>query len=188
MLIGYARIATTEQDLTAQLDALNKAGCEQVYQDIANGARTERPGLDNALQHITKADTLVVNKLDRLGKSLSHLIQVITSVDERGICFKSLEEGIDTGSSNGKLIFHLFCALADFEQDISRERTRARIGYGRARGRLGGRPKLLDEATVEMARKLMMDKDNKADEVAEAFGVSKSTLYRYLRQGYSESE
>ncbi|MCK4579549.1 MAG: recombinase family protein [Candidatus Marinimicrobia bacterium] len=176
MLIGYAHVSTTEQNLDLQLDALNQAGCEQIYQDVVSGAKTQRLGLDDALNHLRKEDTLVVWKLDRLGRSLSHLIKVVTSLDDRGIYFKSLQESIDTGSFSGKLIFHFFGALAEFERDIIRERTKAGLEAARARGHIGGRPRLLTNDKVEMARKLLSNRDTTADEVPAAMEVPISII------------
>src|SRR6266508_2032977 len=153
MQIGYARVSTGEQTLDLQRDALTAAGCDRICTDTASGARAERPGLTEALDHLRAGDTLVVWRLDRLGRSLRHLIETITALEQRGIGFKSLTESIDTTSSGGKLIFHIFGALAEFERELIRERTRAGLAAARARGRLGGRPKKLATATkVAMAQ------------------------------------
>lgn len=141
MLIGYARVSTTDQTLDLQKDALDKAGCSRIFTDTASGAKAERTGLDAAFSHIRTGDTLVVWRLDRLGRSLKHLIETITSLNNQGIGFKSITEAIDTTTSGGKLIFHIFGALAEFERDIIRERTQAGLNAARARGRKGGRPK-----------------------------------------------
>src|SRR5437868_4115335 len=143
MLIGYARVSTADQTLALQQDALNKAGCDSVYTDTASGTSTERSGLDQALSHLRQGDTLVVWRLDRLGRSLRHLIDTITVLHERGIGFRSITEAIDTTTSGGKLVFHIFGALAEFERDIIRERTQAGLQAARNRGRSGGRPKSL---------------------------------------------
>jgi DNA invertase Pin-like site-specific DNA recombinase len=142
MLIGYARVSTHEQTLTLQQDALQKAGCNKLFTDTASGAKTERIGLEAALSYVRKGDTLVVWRLDRLGRSLPHLIATMTELEERGIGFKSLTENIDT-TSGGKLIFHIFGALAEFERNLIRERTQAGLIAARARGRIGDRPKAL---------------------------------------------
>jgi DNA invertase Pin-like site-specific DNA recombinase len=140
MLIGYARISTHEQNLDLQEDALKAAGCKKVYTDKTGGAKSERPGLEKALADARPGDTLVVWKLDRLGRSLKHLIETVTDLSHRGVGFKSLQENIDTTTSGGKLVFHVFGALAEFERDIIRERTLAGLAAARARGRKGGRP------------------------------------------------
>src|SRR4051794_29305247 len=142
MLIGYARLSTQDQTLALQQDALNQAGCDQIFTDTASGASAERTGLAQAISHCREGDTLVVWRLDRLGRSLRHLIETITALHTKGIGFKSITEAIDTTTSGGKLIFHIFGALAEFERDIIRERTQAGLSAARARGRRGGRPKL----------------------------------------------
>jgi len=141
MNIGYARVSTEDQTLDLQKDALEKIGCSQIFTDTISGATRERPGLTKALEYVREGDSLVVWKLDRLGRSLKHLIETITELNNRKIGFKSLTENIDTTTSGGKLIFHIFGALAEFERDIIRERTNAGLQAARARGRLGGRPK-----------------------------------------------
>ena len=151
MLIGYARVSTTDQTLDLQKDALEKAGCDRIFTDTASGAKAERVGLDEALSHLREGDTLVVWRLDRLGRSLKHLIETITKLNNRGIGFKSITEAIDTTTSGGKLIFHIFGALAEFERDIIRERTQAGLTAARARGRKGGRPKALTPKKAQMA-------------------------------------
>jgi DNA invertase Pin-like site-specific DNA recombinase len=141
MLIGYARVSTHEQTINLQRDALDKAGCTKIFTDTASGAKTEREGLEQALTYVRKGDTFVVWRLDRLGRSLPHLIATMTDLEERGIGFKSLTENIDTTTSGGKLIFHIFGALAEFERNLIRERTTAGLTAARARGRKGGRPR-----------------------------------------------
>src|SRR5437868_5612677 len=143
MQIGYARISTGEQTLDLQLDALKAAGCDKVFTDTASGAKTERPGLSDALSHVRPGDVLVVWRLDRLGRSLRDLIDRLLELDQRGVGFKSLTESIDTTTPGGKLIFHIFGALAEFERDLIRERTNAGLAAARARGRLGGRKRAL---------------------------------------------
>src|SRR3954466_11684681 len=145
MLIGYARVSTNDQTLDLQQDALTKAGCEKIFTDTVSGATTERKGLDQALTKLRAGDTLTVWRLDRLGRSLPHLITTITSLEKQGIGFKSLTENIDTTTSGGKLIFHIFGALAEFERNLIRERTLAGLEAARARGRTGGKPKLTPE-------------------------------------------
>jgi len=180
MNIGYARVSTQDQNLDLQNDALKAAGCKKIYTDKMSGAKTNRPGLEEILGFIRKDDTLVVWKLDRLGRSLKHLIQVMQLLDERGIYFKSVQESLDTSTPGGKLIFHVFGALAEFERDIIRERTLAGLAAARARGRKGGRPRKLSKKQVEMAKKLMNDPTIPIEEICKTMGVSKATLYRYV--------
>ena len=156
--IGYARVSTFEQILDLQRDALTAAKCDRIFTDTMSGSRSDRPGLEQALDYLREGDVLVVWRLDRLGRSLKYLIEVITNLNERGIGFRSLTEQIDTTTSGGKLIFHVFGALAEFERDIIRERTQAGLAAARARGRMGGRPKKLGTPTkVAMAKKLYAD-------------------------------
>ena len=182
MLAGYARISTNDQNLDLQLDALTKAGCETIFKDIASGSKNHRTGLGEALNFLREGDTLVVWKLDRLGRSLKHLIEVVNLLHERNISFKSLQENIDTSSSGGKLIFHVFGALAEFERDLIRERTMAGITAARERGKVGGRPRIMDEKKIAMAKTLMKDNSNSAKDVCRTLGISKATLYRYLKE------
>ena len=181
MIIGYARVSTEDQNLDLQLDALNEVGCERIYEDKISGSKTEREGLDQALNSLREEDTLVVWKLDRLGRSLQHLISVVNGLKERGVYFRSLKENLDTASSTGKLIFHIFGALAEFERDIIRERTMAGLAAARVRGRVGGRPKIMDEGKIKLARTLVADNSRSIGEICEILGVSKATLYRYIR-------
>ena len=178
MNIGYARVSTDDQKLDLQLDALRQAGCDKIYQDIASGAQSNRAGLDNATRYLRPGDTLVVWKLDRLGRSLKHLIDVVNQLNQKGVFFKSIRENIDTASSGGKLTFHLFGALAEFERDIIRERTMAGISAARARGRIGGRPKAMNDTQVSLARQMMSNPNASAQFVSDALGVSRVTLYR----------
>ena len=180
MNIGYARVSTQDQNLDLQKDALKAAGCENIYTDKMSGSKKNRPGLEEILGFIRKGDTLVVWRLDRLGRSLKHLIQVLNQLDERGVYFKSIQESLDTSTPGGKLIFHVFGALAEFERDIVRERTMAGLAAARARGRKGGRPRKLSRKQVEMARKLMKDISIPIGDICKTLGVSKATLYRYV--------
>src|SRR5688500_1168488 len=181
MQIGYARVSTDEQTLHLQRDALTAAGCVRLFTDTASGARAERPGLTEALDHLRPGDTLVVWRLDRLGRSLRHLIETVMAPEQRGIGFKSLNEAIDTTSSNGKLIFHIFGALAEFERELIRERTRACLTAALARGRLGGRRKALgDPQKLALARALYANKQTPIATICRTLKVSRSTLYRYL--------
>src|SRR5438874_8620426 len=184
MLIGYARVSTQDQTLDLQQDALEKIGCAKIFTDTISGASTQRLGLDEALEYVREGDTLVVWKLDRLGRSLKHLIETITKLNNRKIGFRSITENIDTTTSGGKLIFHIFGALAEFERDIIRERTNAGLQAARARGRLGGRPKaqtINNPKKVAMAQSLYDNKDNTIDEICKTLNISRATLYRYIK-------
>jgi DNA invertase Pin-like site-specific DNA recombinase len=182
MLIGYARVSTADQTLALQQDALNKSGCDQIYTDTASGTAAERTGLEQALSHLRKGDTLVVWRLDRLGRSLRHLIETVTALDERGIGFRSITENIDTTTSGGKLVFHIFGALAEFERDINRDRTQAGLQAARTRGRLGGRPKTLATSKkVEMAKRLYASKSLSVLEICRSINISRATFYRYIK-------
>ena len=181
MQIGYARVSTEDQKLDLQLDALKQAGCESIYQDVASGSQSKRVGLDHATKYLRPGDTLVVWKLDRLGRSLKHLIEMINQLNLKGVFFKSLQENIDTSSSGGKLTFHLFGALAEFERDIIRERTKAGLEAARSRGRVGGRPKAMDQRKITLAKQLMSNPTNSPTDVSKTLGISKATLYRNLK-------
>ncbi len=180
MLIGYARVSTHDQTLNLQLDALKLAGCEKTYTDTASGAKTEREGLQDALDHLRTGDTLVVWRLDRLGRTLKQLIELINEFNSQGIGFKSLQENIDTTTSGGKLIFHIFGALAEFERDMIRERTNAGLQAARARGRQGGRPKALTPKQVALAQSLYDSREHPIQDICDTLGISKGTLYKYL--------
>ena len=180
MLIGYARVSTQEQTLNLQQDALTKAGCTKIFTDTASGAKTERIGLEEALNYVRKGDTLVVWRLDRLGRSLPHLISTMTDLEGRGIGFKSLTENIDTTTSGGKLIFHIFGALAEFERNLIRERTTAGLTAARARGRVGGRPRALSPQQRRIAQALYDDPKNSIQDICRTLKISKVTLYRNI--------
>ncbi len=180
MLIGYARCSTADQKLDLQTDALEKAGCEKIFSDFASGAKADRPGMNEALKFCRKGDTLVVWKLDRLGRSLKHLIETVGSLQEREIGFKSLQEAIDTTTSSGKLFFHIFASIAEFERELIRERVHAGLTAARQRGRLGGRPSIMDAKKVKMAESLYRDRTNTPAEICKTLGISKATLYRHL--------
>ncbi len=183
MLIGYARVSTQDQTLDLQTDALKQAGCEKIFTDMTSGAKSERPGLQEAMNHLRAGDTLVVWRLDRLGRTLKHLIATITELSDKGIGFKSLQENMDTTTSGGKLIFHIFGALAEFEREVIKERTNAGLQAARARGRLGGRPKLqsLDPKKIAHARKLYADRTMTVQEICDTLHMGRSTLYRYIK-------
>ncbi len=186
MLIGYARVSTQDQNLNLQKDALKEAGCEEVFTDKISGAKSSRPGMDKALSYIRPGDVLVVWKLDRLGRSLKHLIETVAYLNDKGIGFKSLQDNIDTTTSGGKLMFHIFGALAEFEREIIRERTQAGLKAARKRGRLGGRPKVMDEKKLKVAMDMMDNVENSVEEVCKTIGVSKTTLYRHLNSRLAE--
>ena len=181
MLIGYARVSTGDQSLTLQIDALEEAGCKRVFQDQVSGIVNARPNLNQALNFARPGDTLVVWRLDRLSRSLRDLIETVTLLESRGVQLKSLHESIDTASSSGKLIFHLFGALAEFERNLIKERTLAGLQAARARGRKGGRPPSLDAEKRKLAVKLYNDKNYSVNQVCQVMGISKPTLYKYVR-------
>ena len=185
MLIGYARVSTQEQDPALQLDALGKARCDKVFTEKASGAQRDRPQLSAALEYMREGDTLVVWKLDRLARSLRQLIETVEMLQERNVGFRSLTEAIDTTTPGGKLVFHIFASLAEFERDIILERTRAGLAAARARGKVGGRPPALDRADLVAAKALLRDPEITIAEAARRVGVSPSTLYRYLPGGRS---
>ena len=182
-LIGYARVSTTEQHLHLQQDALEKAGCLKIFTDTISGAKSERKGLSDALGYVRDGDTLVVWRLDRLGRSLKDLIERITELHSRNIGFKSLTENIDTTTSGGKLIFHIFGALAEFERDIIKERTNAGLTAARERGRQGGRPRssLSDDRKLQMARQMYENRRLPVRDICKALGIPRSTFYKYVK-------
>jgi len=180
MDIGYARVSTGEQNLDPQKDALEEAGCERIFTDEVSGAKSKRPGLEEAMSHLRKGDCLVVWKLDRLGRSLKDLIEKVESLADRGCEFRSLQEGIDTTTSAGKLVFHIFGALAEFERDLIRERTKAGLRAARERGKTGGRPPALEEGDIKLAQRLVQDPDVPVETICDRLGISSATLYRYV--------
>ena len=182
MLIGYARVSTDDQNLDLQRDALRAAGCERILEDTISGAKAARPGLALATEIARRDDVLVVWRLDRLSRSLHDLILFGRKLDESGIGLMSLKEKIDTSSSGGKLIFHMFGALAEFERDLIRERTQAGLTAARARGRKGGRPKSLDPAKRQLVVKLYNEKQHTISEICRMMEISKPTLYSYLAE------
>ena len=184
MQIGYARVSTEEQTLELQKDALTAADCSRIFSDVASGVNTERQGLAEALNFVRSGDTLVVWKLDRLGRSLKHLIETIRDLEQRQVSFKSLTENIDTTTSGGKLVFHLFGALAEFERDLIRERTFAGLAAARARGRVGGHPRadsLNTPPKVALAPSLYNNKETSITDICSTLRVSRATLYRYIK-------
>ena len=182
MLIGYARVSTQDQTLDLQTDALKRAGCEKIFTDMTSGTKSERPGLQEAMNHLRAGDTLVVWRLDRLGRTLKHLIATIADLSDKGIGFKSLQESMDTTTSGGRLIFHIFGSLAEFEREVIKERTIAGLQAARARGRLGGRPKLQsrDPKKIALARQLYEDGHMPVQEICDTLHIGKATLYRYV--------
>lgn len=179
-VIGYARVSTNDQELSLQTTALERAGCDRIYSEHASGAKADRPQLTAALNYMREGDMLVVWKLDRLGRSVQHLVATLTDLGDRGIEFRSLTEGIDTATAGGRLIFHVFAALAEFERELIRERTNAGLAVARARGRRGGRRRALTGAKLEQARKMRASGDYTMGDIADVVGVSQATLYRHL--------
>jgi DNA invertase Pin-like site-specific DNA recombinase len=180
MNVGYARVSTGEQKMDLQLDALEEAGCEKIYTDELSGATSDRPGLQEAIDYVRPGDTLIVWRLDRFGRSLKDLVTKVERLREKDVGFKSLKENIDTTSSAGKLQFHIFSALAEFERDLNRERTMAGLRAARARGRVGGRPRALSEEELPQVQTLMENPDISTRQICERFEISKATLYRYV--------
>ena len=184
-LVGYARISTDDQELSLQIDALTRAGIRSasIFMDKISGAKTDRPGLTKCLDTLQTGDVLVVWRLDRLGRSMRHLITLVEDLRKRGIGFRSLNEGaIDTTSASGELIFNIFSALAQFERRLIQARTKAGLAAARARGRNGGRPKVTsDEAKVVLTKKLHADKSLEIDDICKTLRMSRSTFYRYVR-------
>ncbi len=175
-------MSTHDQNLDLQKDALIQAGCKRIFTDVVSESTSSRSGLDEALDYVREGDTLVVWKLDRLGRFLKHLIETINILNEEGIAFRSLQENMDTSTSGGKLIFHVFGALAEFEREMIQERTQAGLSAARARGRLGGRPKVMDTTQVSMVKSLMKDPNYSTEDICNTLGVSRATLYRYLQK------
>jgi DNA invertase Pin-like site-specific DNA recombinase len=182
MLIGYARVSTQDQNLNLQLDDLKKAGCDRIFQEKASSAK-ERPQLLKLLENMREGDTIIVWKLDRLGRFLKELITLINDFQEKGIGFRSLNDAIDTTTAQGRLVFNIFASLAEFERDLIRERTKAGLSAARARGRLGGKPKGLNkeaQSKAEAAQTLFAKQEKTVDEIGKLLGISRATVYRYL--------
>lgn len=180
MLVGYARVSTQDQNPELQLDALKASGCEKIFVEKASGAQRDRPELKAALDYMRDGDTLVVWKLDRLARSMKQLIETVEGLEDRGVGFRSVTEAIDTTTPGGRLVFHIFGALAEFERSIIRERTRAGLDAARSRGKIGGRPKKLSEADLRAAKAMLLDDEITVVQIAGRLGVSAATLYRYL--------
>ena len=181
MLVGYARVSTEYQNLQSQLDELKEKGCEKIFTDIESGAKDNRNGLREALNFLRKGDLLVVWKLDRLGRTTKQLIEIINDLNNKNIGFLSLHENIDTTNSGGKLIFHIFASLAEFERDIIRERTNAGLRSARSRGRVGGRPRAMDEKKIIMAKALYSNENTSINDICKTFKISRATFYRYIK-------
>ena len=176
--IGYARVSTEDQNLDMQNDALTKAGCAEIYKEYASGKSTQaRLELANCLRALRAGDTLTVWRLDRLGRSLSDLVAIVNDLEKRGIAFESLSERIDTSSASGKLIFHVFASMAEFERNVIRERTQAGLAAARARGRKGGRKPSLSEDQVKQIKALLKDPDIKVTDIAKQYGVCRATIF-----------
>jgi len=188
MLLGYARVSTDEQETHLQTDALKGAGCERIYQEKASGAKADRPELMRLLDSARKGDVVIVWKMDRLGRSLLHLIETVNLLNERGVQLRSLTENlIDTTSPSGKMVFGIFGIMAEFERDMLRQRTNAGLAAARKRGRVGGRPKSIDVADLKKARVMLASGDYTKVEVAAELGVSRHTLWRELARQVSPS-
>lgn len=190
MLFGYARVSTQDQNLNLQLDDLKAAGCERIFQEKISSAK-ERPQLQKLLDTLRTGDTLVVWKLDRLGRSLKELVSLITDFQEKQIGFRSLNDAIDTTTAQGRLVFNIFASLAEFERDIIRERTKAGLSAARARGRMGGKPKGLSKEALskaQAAKTLYEKKEKTVAEIGKLLGISRATVYRYLKHANSPRE
>lgn len=180
MRIGYARVSTSNQNKELQLDALEDAGCERTYTEEVSGAADTRPVLEECMATLREGDTLVVWRLDRFGRSLSDLVEKMDKLEEKGVDFVSVTEGIDTTTAQGRLTFHIFGALAEFERELARERTMAGLKAARERGRTGGRPSAIDEEEIPQLQALMRDDGVSTSEICDRFDISKATLYRYV--------
>ncbi|WP_066829609.1 recombinase family protein [Rufibacter ruber] len=186
MLIGYARVSTLLQNAELQNDALTKAGCEKIFTDKISGTVCERPALSKLKEILRKGDTLVVWRLDRLGRSLKDLIDWMNYLENEGIALKSLQESIDTSTATGRLVFHIFASMAEFERNLIRERTMAGLESARARGRTGGRPKKMSEDKRKLMVRLYHEKQHSVDEICQMMSISKPTLYNYVKGALAE--
>ena len=180
--IGYARVSTDDQNLDLQRDALTRAGCEVIYDEKASGKSTSRPELDHCLKALRSGDTLVVWRLDRLGRSLSDLVKIISDLEKQGIAFESLSEKIETATATGKLMFHVFASLAEFERNLIRERTMAGLSAARVRGRVGGRRNKLTDKHIREIKALLTDRESNVNEIAQRYGVCRATLYKRIKE------
>jgi DNA invertase Pin-like site-specific DNA recombinase len=179
LLIGYARVSTDDQDLQLQLDALQKVKCKRLFTDKMTGATQDRPGLNDALSHLRAGDTLVVWKLDRLGRTVKGLVDLVTDLENQGVNFKSLTDGIDTTTSAGRFFFHIMASLSQMERELTLERTKAGLDAARRLGRIGGRRRLMTESKIKSAKKLLASGHSPKD-VARDLGISIATLYRWI--------
>jgi DNA invertase Pin-like site-specific DNA recombinase len=179
MLIGYARVSTQDQNLDLQIEALTKAGCEKIFEDKISGSRAERPGLDNLLGILREGDTIIVWKLDRLGRSVKNLVDLVGDLHKKGVQFKSLTDAIDTGTTSGRFFFHIMASLAQMERELTVERTRAGLEVARQLGRKGGRKRQMTDSKIESAKQLLANGVPPRD-VAKNLGVSVPTLYRWI--------
>ena len=182
-LIGYARVSSMSQELSLQIDALENAGCVRIFEDKASGAKSVRKGLEDCLSSLKEGDTLVIWRLDRLGRSLQHLVSLVTELKDRGIGLKSIQDGsLDTTSANGELIFGIFASIAQFERRLISERTHAGLAAARARGKKGGRkPISADDSKVKLARLMYADSSHSVKDICETLGISRATFYRYIQ-------
>jgi DNA invertase Pin-like site-specific DNA recombinase len=181
MIIGYARVSTDDQSLNLQRDALQKAGCERIYEDRSSGKNDDRVELQYCLKSLRQGDSLVVWRLDRLGRSLIDLIKIVSNLEKSDVCFVSINEAIATNTASGKLIFHIFASLAEFERSLITERTKAGLASARARGRKGGRKPSLDDKQIKEIKALMKDKSIQVTTIAKRYDVSRATLYKYAK-------
>ena len=188
MLIGYCRVSTSDQNLNLQKDELKKFGCSKIYEDVASGAKAARVGLEAAIDFAREGDTLVIWKLDRLGRSLRDLIEIVNRLEQSGVSFVCITQNIDTRTPGGKLFFHIFGALAEYERELIRERTKAGLTAARARGRKGGRKPAMNEEQIEQARAMMDNPKLKIKSIIKTLGISKATLYKYVPMGKSVKE
>lgn len=184
MIIGYARVSTKDQNLDLQIEALKKAGCEKIFKEKISGALKERPELDAMISQLRVGDTIVVWKLDRLGRSLKNIIDLVLDFNQKQVVVKGLTDGVDTSTSNGRLFLNIMASLAEYEKELIRERTNAGLSAARARGRLGGRPKGLKAETVsklKVIRTLISAKDSNYEEIYTSLGISRANFYRYIK-------
>jgi DNA invertase Pin-like site-specific DNA recombinase len=188
VLIGYCRVSTSDQNLNLQKDELKKFGCSKIYEDVASGAKAARVGLEAAIDFAREGDTLVIWKLDRLGRSLRDLIEIVNRLEQSGVSFVCITQNIDTRTPGGKLFFHIFGALAEYERELIRERTKAGLTAARARGRKGGRKPAMNEEQIEQARAMMDNPKLKIKSIIKTLGISKATLYKYVPMGKSVKE
>jgi DNA invertase Pin-like site-specific DNA recombinase len=188
--IGYARVSTEDQNLSLQEDELKKAGCTKIFKDKISGAKTERKELSQCLKALESGDTLIVWRIDRLGRSLQHLVEVVTDLRERGVKFKSLKDGaIDTTSASGELIFNIFACLAQFERRLIQERTRAGLNAARARGKKGGRkPMTINDSKVDRANRMYQNLNFSINDICDTLNISRATFYRYLKIGTGSAQ